>query len=221
WAIQNKSSRTTVFTLPIFRLASGRWPRASDRAATAAAMIITRWAGLRGRRRLSRLKCGQSISAKLQGQSRWSSRSTTRGKRRAPGHDHLAGQHGTRRYLKSVVGLRVALDMRAQLGDRAEPDRPVRSLGLDGCVGVKRIGHAVDDAGFEDRGCAAWLVERRGLRLAILHSLVRLALTRFDGRRWLGFGALGGTGIRGPHGIEILALGCGARWLRSEQKIEA
>src|SRR5262245_44008313 len=103
-----------------------RWPRASDRAATAAAMIITRWAGLRGRRRLSRLKCGQSISAKLQGQSRWSSRSTTRGKRRAPGHDHLAGQHGTRRYLKSVVGLRVALDMRAQLGDRAEPDRPVR-----------------------------------------------------------------------------------------------
>src|SRR5262249_28378173 len=77
------------------------------------------------------------------------------------------------------------------------------------------------DAGFEDRGCAAWLVERRGLRLAILHSLVRLALTRFDGRRWLGFGALGGTGIRGPHSIEILALGCGARWLRSEQKIEA
>src|SRR5262249_40614126 len=32
WAIQNKSSRATVFTVPVFRLPSRRWPRTSRRS---------------------------------------------------------------------------------------------------------------------------------------------------------------------------------------------
>src|SRR5262249_34763514 len=32
WAIQNKSSRATVFTIPVFRLPSRRWPRRSRRS---------------------------------------------------------------------------------------------------------------------------------------------------------------------------------------------
>jgi hypothetical protein len=47
--------------------------------------------------------------------------------------------------------------MLAQLGDRAEAHRPVRKLGLDRAVRVKHIGHAVDDSGFEDSGCARFL----------------------------------------------------------------
>src|SRR5262249_51302799 len=103
------------------------------------------------------------------------------------------------------------------------PDRPVRELGLDRAVRVKRIRHAVDDAGFEDRGCAARLFERRGLRPAILHgySLLRLTFVPFNGRRRLGFGTLASTAVRGRGSIEILALGYGTRRLRSEQKIEA
>src|SRR5262249_36286245 len=113
--------------------------------------------------------------------------------------------------------------MRAQLGDRSEPDRPVRELGLDRAVRVKRIRHAVDDAGFEDRGRAARLFERRRLRPAILHgySLLRLAFVPFNWRCRLGFGTLASTAVRGPGSIEILALGYGTRRLRSEQKIEA
>ena len=48
-AIRNKSSRATVFTIPVFRLPSRRWPRTSRRGgspATAAAMIITSWVGM-------------------------------------------------------------------------------------------------------------------------------------------------------------------------------
>src|SRR5262249_30259740 len=87
----------------------------------------------------------------------------------------------------------------------------------------KRIGHTIDDAGFEDRGCAAWLFERRGLRPAILHgcSLVRLALAHFACRRRFGFGTLGGTGVRRPDRIEVLALGYRTRRLGAEQKMGA
>ena len=57
--------------------------------------------------------------------------------------------------------------MRAQLGDRAEPHRPVRKLGLDRAVGVERVGHAVDHAGLEDRERRAWLgVEPGGCGLS-------------------------------------------------------
>src|SRR5262245_29285401 len=113
--------------------------------------------------------------------------------------------------------------MRAQLGDRSEPDRPVRELGLDRAVRVKRIRHAVDDAGFGDRGCAARLFERRGLRPAILdgYSWLHLAFVPLNWWRRLGFGTLASTGVRGPGSIEILALGYGTRRLRSKQKIEA
>ena len=46
--------------------------------------------------------------------------------------------------------LRMVFDMSAQFGDRAEPDRPLRQLRLDRSIRVKRVGHAIDDAGFED-----------------------------------------------------------------------
>src|SRR5215469_10126737 len=52
----------------------------------------------------------------------------------------------------------IVLDMRPQLGDRAEAHRPLRQLRLDRSVGVERIGHAVDHAGFEDGGLARLLL---------------------------------------------------------------
>src|SRR5262245_54115697 len=164
--------------------------------------------------------------SKLQGRSPCGAHQDRRRgkKRRAPARCHITRQDGTERVVSNPAwALRVTLDMRAQLGDRSEPDRPVRELGLDRAVRVKRIRHAVDDAGFEDRGCAARLFERRGLRPAILHgySLLRLTFVPFNWRRRLGFGTLASTGFRGPGSIEILALGYGTRRLRSEQKIEA
>src|SRR3979490_2831267 len=53
--------------------------------------------------------------------------------------------------LASRCDSRVAFDVRAQLGDRAEPHRSMRKLGLDRSVGVKRVGHALDDPGLQDR----------------------------------------------------------------------
>ena len=50
--------------------------------------------------------------------------------------------------------LGIALDMRAQLGNRAEPDGAMRQLGFDRAIRIKRVGHAVDDPGFQDRGAA-------------------------------------------------------------------
>src|SRR5262245_55888938 len=65
--------------------------------------------------------------------------------------------------------LRVAFDMRAQLRNRAELHRSVRQLGLDRPVSVKRVGHAIDHAGFEN--CVALrLFERRGLWPVIFGS---------------------------------------------------
>src|SRR5579871_5999164 len=51
----------------------------------------------------------------------------------------------------------IVVDMRPQLGDRAEPHCPLRKLRLDRSVGVERIGHAVDHPGFEDGGLARLL----------------------------------------------------------------
>jgi hypothetical protein len=45
----------------------------------------------------------------------------------------------------------IVLDMRAQFRDRAEAHGPVRKLGLDGTIGIERIGHAIDNARLEDR----------------------------------------------------------------------
>src|SRR5215813_4122638 len=53
-------------------------------------------------------------------------------------------------YRSSRVALGIALDMRAELADRAEPDGSVRELGLDRAIGVERIGHAVDNPGLQD-----------------------------------------------------------------------
>src|SRR3974390_986282 len=48
------------------------------------------------------------------------------------------------------VRLRIALDVCAKLGHRAESDRPLRKLGLDRAIGVESVGHAVDHARLED-----------------------------------------------------------------------
>src|SRR5262249_50072018 len=63
-----------------------------------------------------------------------------------------ATRASVRRDERTRARLRVALDVRAQLGDRAEPDGSVRQRSFDRAVGVERVGHAVDDAGFQDRG---------------------------------------------------------------------
>src|SRR5215468_542717 len=50
--------------------------------------------------------------------------------------------------------LRVVLDMRTQLCDRAKTHGPVWKLRFDRAVGIERIGHAVDHARLEDRNRA-------------------------------------------------------------------
>jgi hypothetical protein len=49
-------------------------------------------------------------------------------------------------FRKTCLG--IVLDMGAQLGDRSEPHRTMRELRLDRAVGIQRVGHAVDYAGF-------------------------------------------------------------------------
>ena len=99
--------------------------------------------------------------------------------------------------------------MRAQLGDGAEPDRPMRELGLDRSVRVKRVGHAVDDAGFQDRGCTR-LVGRRGLGAPLLNrrSMLRLSFDLVEPGRWGSAACVPSrASIGGPERIEILRLG--------------
>ena len=45
----------------------------------------------------------------------------------------------------------IVLDMRAQLCDRTKAHGSVWKLSLDGTVGIECIGHAIDNAGLEDR----------------------------------------------------------------------
>ena len=45
----------------------------------------------------------------------------------------------------------VAAEIVPQLVERAEPQRALRQFGLDRSVGIERVGHAVDDPGFQDR----------------------------------------------------------------------
>src|SRR5215469_15412574 len=54
--------------------------------------------------------------------------------------------------------------MRAQLRNGAEADRPLRQLRLDRSVHIKRIGHAVDDAGLENSGRAPSIAAHLGGR---------------------------------------------------------
>src|SRR6476469_9185355 len=103
--------------------------------------------------------------------------------------------------------LRVAFDVRPQLGDRAELDRSVRQLGLDRSIGVKRIGHAVDDSRFENGGRAR--LRGSGMLLsAIFSGILCLTLSRLDCLRRSALGSLARARVRGPYGIEIPALGC-------------
>src|SRR5262249_13827940 len=71
--------------------------------------------------------------------------------------------------VSEAVCLRVAFDMRAQFCNRAELHRSVRQLGLDRSVSIKRVGHAIDHAGFENcvalrlfQRCGLWPVYFRG-----------------------------------------------------------
>src|SRR5690349_14700958 len=84
-----------------------------------------------------------------------------------------------------------ALEMGAQLVDRAEPHGALRQLRLDRSVGVERAGHAVDHARLEDRNrplLSGWrhrLARRRHRRLeaqigAWLRPEVQLRLLDVD-----------------------------------------
>src|SRR5262249_5140544 len=52
---------------------------------------------------------------------------------------------------KSRAGLRILLEVAAQLVDRGKTQRALRQLRLDRTVDIERVAHAVDDAGLEDR----------------------------------------------------------------------
>src|SRR5260370_4160399 len=117
--------------------------------------------------------------------------------------------------------VRVAFDVRAQLCVRAGLDRSVRQLGLDRSISVKRVGHAIDDAGFEN--CVGVrLFERRALRPGIFgaYDMLWLGLARLDSRGRFAFEAFAGAGFRRPYGIEVLAPGRRTRRLRPEQEVK-
>ena len=95
--------------------------------------------------------------------------------------------------------------MGAQFGNRAEPDGSVRELGLDRSIRIERIGHAVDDARFQDRRRLRLLLGER-VTAPIMNMILRRALCRwrrsvirplFD---WsaLGAGLLAAGGLRDP-----------------------
>src|SRR5262245_11878123 len=138
-------SRATVFIIPIFRLPSRRWPRTSRRSGSTRDCRGDDHHELAGKSRpwTAPPQMPPKHFSKASGTiALWrSSRSTTREKSvRAPARYHITRQDGTERVISNPAwALRVTLDMRAQLGDRAEPDRPVRELGLDRAVCVKRI----------------------------------------------------------------------------------
>ena len=106
--------------------------------------------------------------------------------------------------------------MGAQLGDGAEPHRPLWKLGLDRAVGVKRIGHAVDDAGFEDRG--GFGGRRRG-GLGVLRRLGRRSRRSFKARLGGPRSALGCLALGGPDRVETFARRL-AHGLGAEQEVE-
>src|SRR5215470_1516676 len=90
-----------------------------------------------------------------------------------------AASEARRPAVSEAVCLRVAFDMRAQFCNRAELHRSVRQLGLDRSVSIKRVGHAIDHAGFEN--CVALrLFERCGLWRVIFGGYVMLRRGRFD-----------------------------------------
>ena len=69
--------------------------------------------------------------------------------------------------------------MGAQLVDRGKAHHALRHLRLDRAVGIKRIGHAVDDAGFEHRHRRLFGRRRLGCR----RRCGRLRSSRLEGRR--------------------------------------
>ena len=65
----------------------------------------------------------------------------------------------------SIAGSGPLIEMRAQLVDRGEAHHAFRHLGLDRAVGIERIGHAIDDARFQDRRRRLIAIVRAGAAL--------------------------------------------------------
>ena len=128
--------------------------------------------------------------------------------------------------LRACLSSGIALDVGAQLRDRAEPHRPVRKLGLDRAVGVERIGHSVDHAGLEDRDRLRGLVDRSGRRRSGprpaaaawavgLARRLRIAARRRAARPWRGWPSAGQNASK-------FSLACRTcRRLGAEQEIQA
>src|SRR5262249_8560086 len=72
---------------------------------------------------------------------------------------------------RTFRALSTFLDVIAQFGDRAETQYPFGQLRLNRAVGIKRVGHSVDDTGFE-HGCARG--RSAGLRCRSVPLLRRL-----------------------------------------------
>jgi hypothetical protein len=107
----------------------------------------------------------------------------------------------------------IVLDVRAQFRDRAKAHGPVGKLGLDGTVGIERVGHAVDYAGLEDRDRAR-LPFRWRARLCVWRRRWRRLPRHFVRPR-----LVDRSTPLGPHRIERF----GMRWprrLRPEQEIK-
>ena len=98
--------------------------------------------------------------------------------------------------------------MGAQFGDRAEPDGPVRKLGLDRSIRIQRIGHAVDNARFQDcRGGRRLRGRGFGLVSFYRRSLLGLRWSFVQPRLRFGVDTPARPRIGGPERTEALALG--------------
>ena len=89
------------------------------------------------------------------------------------------------------------LEVRAERVDRRELHHALRQLSLDRAVGIKRVGHAVDDAGLEDRRppLGRWLAQNFGHPLSLAGRVSR------------GRAGIGGSGISSAGSRLVSTLG--------------
>ena len=116
--------------------------------------------------------------------------------------------------------LRVALDMRAQLGNRTEANGSLGKLGLDRSVRIKRVRHAINDTRFEDRRRAC-LYRRRRLGHHVL-NLCNAFLHPLGGfRERLAIGVSARARVRRPERLEVAVwLGRRTQRFRTEQEVQ-